>query len=446
MQRKLPSGLDDNDNYVRNSVKAVVDAYSGEVTFYVVDEQDPILAAWRSAFPNLFTPLEQMPVGLREHLRYPEDLFRIQTDVYSKYRIDPAFFFQRDGKAWSVAQAPSPAPTNSNGATGPAAAPTDETVSAADQTFASESDSARFTPYYTVFNTALPGEPTKNEFVLFRPFVPFSTNDTRTQLQAYMTASSDPTTYGKLTTYVVEASDGDLPDGPLRVASNAESTEEISRRISLDNVGDGGSQVRFGDMQIIPVGDGLIYVRPYYVSVPQTGSTASVTEFRSVLVSYNDRAVLESTLSEALALLFPGFEGEINDRVAQPTEPTADDGSIPEDTDPAVGRSVGRRGRTWHGARRGAAPRPGRCPLHRSRRGPRARRPRRLPGQGRAGPRPRLRGRRAPRRHLTRRDSRRRIVQSAATVERVGLRDGQEAPGRRMRSASSARSWRNWIW
>ena len=115
VQRKLPSGLSDNDNYVRNSVKAVVDAYSGEVTFYVVDDQDPILAAWRSAFPNLFTPVEQMPAELREHLRYPEDLFRIQTDVYSKYRIDPAFFFQRDGNAWSVAQAPSTSPTNSNG-------------------------------------------------------------------------------------------------------------------------------------------------------------------------------------------------------------------------------------------------------------------------------------------------------------------------------------------
>ncbi len=270
VQRKLPSGLADNDNYVRNSVKAVVDAYSGEVTFYVVDDQDPILAAWRSAFPNLFTPIEQMPAGLREHLRYPEDLFRIQTDVYSKYRIDPALFFQRDGNAWSVAQAPSPSPTNSSGGdrtTARRQRPTRRSR-AADQTFASESDSLRFTPYYTVFNTALPGEPTKNEFVLFRPFVPFSTNDTRTQLQAYMTASSDPATYGKLTTYIVEASDGDLPDGPLRVASNAESTEEISRRISLDNVGDGGSQVRFGDLQVIPVGDGLIYVRPYYVVGP----------------------------------------------------------------------------------------------------------------------------------------------------------------------------------
>jgi uncharacterized membrane protein (UPF0182 family) len=341
VQRKLPSGLADNDNYVRNSVKAVVDAYSGEVTFYVVDEQDPILAAWRSAFPNLFTSLEQMPAELRAHLRYPEDLFRIQTDVYSKYRIDPALFFQRDGKAWSVAQAPSVTPTNSNGGAGAVAATTDETVTAADQTFASESDAARFTPYYAVFNTALPGEPAKNEFVLFRPFVPFSTNDTRTELQAYMIASSDPESYGKLTTYIIEPSDGDLPDGPLRVASNAESTEEISRRISLDNVGDGGSQVKFGDLQVIPVADGLLYVRPYYVASPQAGTDASVTEFRSVIVSYNDRAVIEPTLAEALARLFPGFEGEVNDRVTRPAEPTSDDGSVPEETDPATNPDSG---------------------------------------------------------------------------------------------------------
>ncbi len=342
VQRKQPSGLADNDNYVRNSVKAVVDAYSGEVTFYVVDDKDPILAAWRSAFPNLFTPIELMPAELRDHLRYPEDLFRIQTDMYSKYRIDPSLFFQRDGNAWSVAQAPSVTPTSSTGdVITPASA--DNTVTAAQQTFATESDALRFSPYYTVFDTSLPDDPRKNEFVLLRPYVPFSTNDERTELQSYMIASSDPEDYGKLTTYIVEMRDGRLPDGPLRVASNAESTEAISRRISLDNVGGGGSQVRFGDLQIIPVADGLIYVRPYYVSVPQSsGSTSSVTEFRSVIVSYNDRAVLEPTLAEGLARLFPGFEGELGDRVDTPAEPTTDSGSgTPTDTGSATDTGSG---------------------------------------------------------------------------------------------------------
>ncbi len=335
VQRKQPSGLRDNDNYVRNSVKAVVDAYSGEVTFYVVDDQDPILAAWRSAFPNLFAPVDQMPEELREHLRYPEDLFRIQTDMYSKYRIDASLFFQRDGNAWSVSQAPSPTPTSSNGeVVTPASA--DDTVTAAQQTFATESDALRFSPYYTVFDTSLPEDPRENQFVLLRPFVPFSTNDERTELQAYMTASSDPENYGKLTSYVVEMRDGRLPDGPLRVASNAESTEAISRRISLDNVGGGGSQVRFGDLQIVPVAGGLIYVRPYYVSVPQSsGSASTVTEFRSVIVSYNDRAVLEPTIAQGLARLFPGFQGEIGDRIDTPAEPTSGGSGSEPPTDDA---------------------------------------------------------------------------------------------------------------
>ena len=276
---------------MRNSVKAVVDAYTGDVKFYVVDEQDPILRAWRGAFPDLFTPFDEMPEDLVDNLRYPEDLFRIQTDVYSKYRIAPDQFFQRVG-AWSVAQAPGTEPTQTSVAG--ASATAEATQTAAQSTFADESNAGRFIPYYTMFNTATPGQPTNEEFVILRPFVPFSTNDQRTELQAYMTASSAPETYGQLTTYIVEEVNGRLPDGPLRVAGQAESTEEISRRISLDNVGDGGTEVAFGDLQLIPVADGLIYVRPYYVSVPQNSAqVGSVTEYRAVIVSFNDRSVLE---------------------------------------------------------------------------------------------------------------------------------------------------------
>ncbi len=155
-----------------------------------------------------------------------------------------------------------------------------------------------------------------------------------------MTASSARDTYGQLTTYIVEEVNGRLPDGPLRVAGQAESTEEISRRISLDNVGDGGTEVAFGDLQLIPVADGLIYVRPYYVSVPQASAqVGSVTEYRAVIVSYNDRSVLESTVSEALAELFPGFEGDIGDAIDEPTEPGAggdDPENPPPDPDPGT--------------------------------------------------------------------------------------------------------------
>ena len=103
------SGIPRDANYVRNSVKATVDAYDGAVTFYAADDTDPILRAWQGAFPDLFTPISEMPAELREHLRYPEDLFRVQTDLYSKYQLAPENFFQREG-AWSVAQAPNVAP------------------------------------------------------------------------------------------------------------------------------------------------------------------------------------------------------------------------------------------------------------------------------------------------------------------------------------------------
>ena len=322
IQRSSRSGLSNADNYVRNSVKAVVDAYSGEVTLYVVDDEDPILRAWRSAFPDLFTAGSEMPTELREHLRYPEDLFRVQTDLYSKYRIDAELFFQRDGNAWSVAQAPGVSPTNSatnSGTTNSASAAGAPT--AAENTFATESNTERFTPYYTLFDTNSEQSVRAEEFVMLRPFVPFSTGDTRTQLQAYMTASSDPATYGELTAYVL---DGQLPDGPLRVAGNAESQREISERISLDNQDAGGSKVRFGDLQLVPVADGLIWVRPYYVSNPQnSGEVRSVTEFRGVIVSYNDRSVLALTLGDALAQLFPGFDADVGDRVGAPAEPGA---------------------------------------------------------------------------------------------------------------------------
>ena len=331
VQRSAKSGLADGDNYIRNSVKAVVDAYTGEVTFYVIDDKDPVLKAWRGAFPDLFTPVSEMPDELRQHLRYPEDLFRIQTDVYSKYRIDPALFFQRDGNAWSVAQAPGTEPSQLTlAAAGPVTA--DGANTAAENTFATEANTSRFVPYYTMFDTSSPGSPPTDQFVMLRPFVPFSSNDARTELQAYMTASSDPDSYGKLTTYIVEDPSGNLPDGPLRVAGQAESTEAISRRISLDNVGDGGTQVRFGDLQMIPVAGGLIYVRPYYVSVPQNSAdVGSVTEYRAVIVSYNDRAVLEPTITQALARLFPGFAGDLGEQISQPSDPTTPD-TVPTDS------------------------------------------------------------------------------------------------------------------
>lgn len=312
------TGLPRNANYIRNSVKAVVDAYDGSVTFYAATPDDPILRAWSRVFPDLFSPLDEMPTELREHLRYPEDLFRVQTDMYSKYQLSPEAFFERAG-AWSIAQAPSIGPRSEP--SGDIATSTTTAADAeqrAESDFASETDSARFVPYYTLFRNPATGE---SEFVLLRPFVPFSTDDSRTQLQAYMTASSDPLEYGTLRSYVVQGQP--LPAGPLRVTSQAESEPALSQRISFDDNAESGSVVRFGDLQIVPVADGLIYVRPYYVVLE------GVAEYRFVIVSYNENSAFAPTLSEALADVFPGFDADVGDRVV------TDDDDDPADEPPA---------------------------------------------------------------------------------------------------------------
>lgn len=297
VQLSTGTGLSTSSNYIRNSVKAVVDAYTGDVTFYVVDEDDPILQAWQSAFPDLFTSFDEMPSDLAEHLRYPEDLFRVQTELYSKYQVEPVNFFQRIG-AWSVAQAPSVDRQEGVTRVNSPVDPLDQQTE-----FASESSTERFIPYYTQFRNGISGE---EEFVIIRPFVRFSTDDSRTRLQAYMTASSDPATYGDLITYLVEEP---LPDGPLLVADQAESEQDISPELSLQASQETGTEVKFGDLQLMPVADGLIYVRPVYV-------VADVAEFRFVIVSHDNSAVLDTDLESALARLFPGFDAEIGDRVS----------------------------------------------------------------------------------------------------------------------------------
>ena len=242
-QLSAESGLRHTFNYVRNSVKATVDAYDGTVTLYVVDESDPIIAAWQRAFPSLFTSKDEVPESIRAHFRYPEDLFRVQTNLYGRYQLLDAEEFYSQQLAWSVAQ---DAPPAGAGRRGDAASP--DHHDRRQNGPGVDSGSARFDPYYTIFRA--PVEGAQPEFVLFRPFVPFSRNDERKQLQAFMTASSDPATYGKLTAYVIPEP---LPDGPLTVASNI--NQRFSRELTL--IDQAGSEVRFGDLQIIPTGGGL---------------------------------------------------------------------------------------------------------------------------------------------------------------------------------------------
>jgi uncharacterized membrane protein (UPF0182 family) len=324
VQLSNSTGLSRSANYIRNSVKAVVDAYTGEVTFYTVDDDDPdpILQAWKSAFPDLFTPMSEMEPELVEHLRYPEDLFRVQTELYSKYQVSPENFFQRTG-AWSVAQAPSV----DRQAQGTTASSTQVDATNTQTEFASDSATERFIPYYTMFRNGGSG---KEEFVILRPFVPFSTDDKRNELQAYMTASSDPDTYGQLISYVVKQDP--LPAGPVRVADQAESEQDISRELSLQANVESGTKVKFGDLQLIPVSDGLVYIRPVYVV------SSDVTEFRFVIVSNNNQSVLATSLETAFARLFPGFSATLGDRVDDGSD--GGPGTVPPVVEPPVDGDV----------------------------------------------------------------------------------------------------------
>ena len=332
-QISFGSGLNRSFNYVRNSVKAVVNAYSGDVTFYIVDSVDPIAKAWQAAFPKLFRPISEVDPELSAHFRYPEDLFRVQSNIYGKYQFDDAtLFFNRDA-AWSVAQAPPNAPESSSGvgiaATG---------IDAVDSATVLDANVLRFSPYYTIFHA--PGAvDKKGAFAMLRPFVPFSSDDSRKELRSIMVVSSDPATYGKITVFDLATP---LPPGPATIAAEFESEPAISATITpLDQR---GSRVTYGDLQIVPVGKSFMYVRPMYV-LPD-GADAKQVFVRKILAWYNNKSVIGNSVTAVVAQLFPGYTGDLGDRVGGSSTVTtttvapSTGGSSPGTTVPATSTST----------------------------------------------------------------------------------------------------------
>ena len=278
------SGLDHKFNYVRNSVKAVVDAYDGTVDLYVMPGDDPIIEAYRDAFPKLFSDFDDMPADLKEHLRYPEDLFRIQTTAWARYHLtDPLDFYNRND-AWVVAQDPGTA------GAGQATRPTD-----AQGNPIGPERSARIDPYYQLLR--LPGE-REPEFVLLRPFVPFSEDDSKQLLTAFMVARSDGENYGKLLVY--EMPRGSLPDGPGIASASIQASQQVSELETL--LGSAGSHVLYGNLILVPVDDALLYVQPFYVEAQS--STRQIPQLRKVIAVFGDDVVVADDLSGALQALF----------------------------------------------------------------------------------------------------------------------------------------------
>lgn len=274
-------------NYIRNSVKAVVDAYDGTVKLYVSDPSDPIVRAWQKAFPALFAGIDEMPAGLKAHWRYPEDLFRVQTNMYGRYHIsDPKAFYEKTS-SWSVAQDPG---TTVNGSS------TLITNSALLGTTTVRAKELRIDPAYMMLR--LPGDATES-FVMLRPFVPYSEDDSKKTLTSFMVANSDPAQYGQLTVYEMPA--GFNIDGPSIVNANILADQEVSARLTLLN--QQGSKAQLGDLMLVPVGNSIVYVRPLYVS---SDNTTQIPELKEVIAVFAGQVEMAPSLKEAIQALFPG--------------------------------------------------------------------------------------------------------------------------------------------
>lgn len=277
-------------NYVRNSVKVVTDAYDGTMTFYVVDQKDPIIKSWQKSFPKLFTDGTKMSDELRSHLRYPEDLFRVQSQMFGEYHMKDAKTFYTKSDRWNIAQEPPRSPQGTNSR--------QQTLNT--NGVATPQNEARIDPYYLLMR--LP-EDSRESFLLFQPFVPFSNQDQRKELSAFLTAKSDPAEYGKLDAY--EMPRDQQIDGPALVDARINSEPNIARQVSLLN--QQGSKVSYGDMLIVPVKSGLIYVRPLYV----VASNTQVPELKSIIVVSGNKIAMEPTLSKALEDVFGSSPGTL---------------------------------------------------------------------------------------------------------------------------------------
>lgn len=247
-----------NINYIRNSVKVVIDAYDGDLIFYAVDPTDPVLQSYMAIFPRLFTPQAEMPEWLRAHLRYPEDLFRIQASLYQTYHMRDVNVFYNKEDLWQVPN----------------------------ESF--EGNVQPVEPYYVVMR--LPGE-TENEFMLIQPFTP----NNKDNLNAWLAARSDGDNYGGLVAYRFPKQE--LVYGPLQIEARIDQDPEISAQISLWDRG--GSEVIRGNMLVLPIDSSLLYVEPLYLRA----ENGQIPELKRVIVAAGDQIVMRETLADSLLAL-----------------------------------------------------------------------------------------------------------------------------------------------
>ncbi len=253
----VPKGI----NYIRNAVKVTIDAYTGATRFYLADPEDPLVRVYADIFPDLFIPLSTMPEDLRRHLRYPQDIFTIQADMYAIYHMtNPAVFYNKEDQ-WDV--------------------PSIDTGTAR---------STRMEPYYTIMK--LPNSE-RAEFIQMLPFTPRRKDN----LAAWMVARSDGDDYGKLA--VFQFPKQKVVFGTRQVVARINQDQVISPQITLWN--QQGSEVIQGTLLVIPIEESLLYVRPLYLRA----ANGKIPELKRVIVAYQNQIVMENSLEDALERLFP---------------------------------------------------------------------------------------------------------------------------------------------
>jgi hypothetical protein len=279
------SGLNQNFNYVRNSVKVLINAYTGRMTFYVMDPSDPIIQTYEKAFPGMFTPASKMSAELRAHLRYPEDIFTVQASMYGKYHITQAASFYSAADAWTLSPSP--------GSGSPSQALQTTLTTNAQGEEVSTGQLVRMAPIYQELR--LPGQD-EQTFSLLDAFVPISGQSQIQTLSGFMIAGSDPGHYGQLQMFVTPRNNP--VNGPSIVSAQIDATPSVSREITLLN--SNGSSALLGNVLMIPIADSLLYIQPLYVE----SSRNAVPELQMVIAVYGKQYSIQPTLSAALSQVF----------------------------------------------------------------------------------------------------------------------------------------------
>lgn len=246
-------------NYIRNSVKVAIDAYNGTMDFYIIDQKDPVVEVYKNIFPQLFKNFDQMPEDLKEHIRYPKDLFQVQAELYSTYHMtDPDVFYNKEDY-WNVPN----------------------------EIYAE--NEIKMEPYYIV--TKLPGHE-REEFILMTPFTP----STKNNMIAWLAAKNDQPDYGNLIVYKFPKEK--LIFGPMQIEARIDQNSEISQQLTL--WGQKGSTVIRGNLLVIPIEKSIIYVEPLYLRAEM----GEIPELKRVIVSNGSDVMMGNNLEEALEKLF----------------------------------------------------------------------------------------------------------------------------------------------